>query len=150
MHVLTVKGPVYIYIRYLDLITGGLFITMLTHQKTTDFCSYKQRLYLLMLLFLIVCLNLYDIIHSLQLIKDGLAVEGNPLMRYLLETNPTGAIILKMAVAVLFAAMVGIYARINFQRALGAAILVAALYILVAAWHLTGIYITNWYIAWFP
>lgn len=122
---------------------------MLTDQEINVLRSYKQRLYLLMLLFLIICLNLYDIIHTLQLIKKGLAVEGNPLMRYLLDANPIGAIILKMTVAVFFAAIVGIYARINFRRALNAAVLVAALYILVAAWHLTGFHITNWYTAWF-
>lgn len=106
-------------------------------------------LYLLMLLFLIIYLNLYDILHTMQLIREGLAVEGNPLMRYLLEKSPAGAVMLKMTVVAFFVTVVGIYARINFQRALVASALVAMLYSLVAIWHLTGLHLTTWYISTF-
>lgn len=109
----------------------------------------RQRLYLMMLLFLIIYLNLYDIIHTMQLIREGLAVEGNPLMRYLLDTNPAGAVIFKITVAAFFVTVVIIYARMNFRRAMAASALVATLYSLVAIWHLTGLHLTTWYITTF-
>jgi hypothetical protein len=109
----------------------------------------RQQLYLMMLLFLIIYLNLYDIIHTIQLIREGLAVEGNPLMRYLLEATPAGAVLLKVAVAAVFVTIITIYAQINFQRALAASALVATLYSLVAVWHLTGLHLTTWYMSTF-
>lgn len=120
------------------------------YNKETAFVNHtnKQQLSVLVLLILIVCLNFYDIMHSLQLIREGLAVEGNPLMRYLLERNPAGAIIIKMIMAFFFAVIIGIYSLVNCRRALAAAILVAALYILVTAWHLTGLQITTWFMSW--
>lgn len=124
--------------------------SIMMYNKETTFVNHtnKQQLFVLVLLLvLILCLNYYDIIHSLQLIREGLAVEGNPLMRYLLERNPAGAIIIKMTMAFFFAVIVGIYSLVNSRRALAAAILVAALYILLTAWHLTGLYITNWYMS---
>jgi|LSQX01.1.fsa_nt_gb hypothetical protein len=148
IHALTLKEKS-IYKSVPGSYNRGAFITMLTHQKTTEFCSYKWWLYLLMLLFLIIYLNLYDILHTMQLIREGLAVEGNPLMRYLLEKSPAGAVMLKMTVVAFFVTVVGIYARKNFQRALAASALVATLYSLLAVWHLTGLCLTTWYIATF-
>ena len=123
-----------------------MFLKLMTFSPQN---SARQRLYLMMLLFLIIYLTLYDIIHTMLLIRAGLAVEGNPLMRYLLDTNPVGAVMLKITVAVFFVTVVAIYARINFQRALAASALVATLYSLLAVWHLTGLYLTTWYISTF-
>jgi len=116
-------------------------------ENNSSIHSYKHRLLLLGLLFLIICLNLYDIFHSLHLIRDGLAVEGNPIMRYLLERNPATAVIIKMAVAVFFAVIIVIYSLTHAKRALTIAMGVAVLYFLVTVWHLTGPQITNWYMS---
>ncbi|HPF44895.1 MAG TPA: DUF5658 family protein [Syntrophomonadaceae bacterium] len=97
-----------------------------------------------LLLGLVILLNYYDIMHTIYLYSHSLAVEGNPLMGYLLKADQRLALMIKMGVAVVFAIVMLIYARIHFKRAFLYTSLIALVYVLVALWHMTGIYITYW------
>ena len=102
------------------------------------------QLGLVLLLGLVVLLNYYDIMHTIELCSAFMATEGNPFMRYLLGLSPELAIVLKMGAAMLFALVMACYARINFRRALIYTSLITAVYLLAALWHVTGQWITGW------
>ncbi|NLF44454.1 MAG: hypothetical protein GX581_00110, partial [Syntrophomonadaceae bacterium] len=59
------------------------------------------QLGLALLLGLVVLLNYYDIMHTIELCSAFMATEGNPFMRYLLRLSPELAIVLKMGSAML-------------------------------------------------
>ena len=103
------------------------------------------KIYLALLLMLVVALNYYDIMHTIYLCSSANVTEGNPFMGFLLEANPILAVFLKMSITVVFAIIMMIYSMIHFRRAYIITSVIASIYLIIAAWHVTGLYITNWF-----
>lgn len=105
----------------------------------------KPEFYLALLLSLIIILNYYDIMHTIALCASGAAMEGNPIMRFLLEKSPGLALVMKMGVVLLFSIVMLIYARTHLRRAFLITSLVTLVYLLVAIWHLAESQIPGWF-----
>lgn len=110
----------------------------------TEIAAMRPRIYLALLLCLIMLLNYYDIMHTVYVYSSAAAAEGNPLMAVLLDTSPRLAVILKMTMAILFAIVITVYSEMQFRRALLISVLIAFIYLMVALWHLFGMYVTYW------
>lgn len=112
--------------------------------STVEVMTIRPKIYLALLLMLVIALNYYDIMHTIYLYSSANVTEGNPFMGILLDTNPRLAVILKMSIAVVFAITMIIYSRIQLRRAYVITSVITLIYLIIAVWHMTGLYITNW------
>ena len=112
--------------------------------STVEVMTIRPKIYLALLLMLVIALNYYDIMHTIYLCSSANVTEGNPFMGILLDTNPRLTVILKMSIAVVFAITMIIYSRIQLRRAYVITSVITLIYLIIAVWHVTGLYITNW------
>ncbi len=94
---------------------------------------------------LVILLNYYDIMHTIELCATLTATEGNPLIGYLLAIDPRLALIVKTGIGFLFAVTILIYAQTYFKRAFVCTSLVMLVYLLTAIWHMAGLRIMGWF-----
>ncbi|MGI5881017.1 MAG: DUF5658 family protein [Syntrophomonadaceae bacterium] len=106
--------------------------------RTVEVTTIYPKIYLAMLLMLVIALNYYDIMHTIYLCSSANVTEGNPFMAFLLGTNPRLAIVFKMGIAILFAFTMLVYSMIHFRRACMISSFIALIYLMLAAWHVSG------------
>lgn len=111
----------------------------------------QARIYLALLFFSIAGMNLYDILHTIELCSHFPWIkEGNPLMNYLLHWDPRWAIVAKMTAVCLFILIMGVYSTAHLHRSLAITAAVALVYVLLTGWHVLGMRLSLWYGGLFP
>lgn len=106
-------------------------------QKITVNRNYRNRLWILLLLFMIMYLS--DLILTLYGLKVGLLVEENPLIRGLLRHGVAGVTFFKLGLPGAFVAAVSLCLRVNPQLAVWGTVVVLVLYTSIALYHLTSV-----------
>lgn len=106
--------------------------------RTVEVITIRPKIYLALLLMLVIALNYYDIMHTIYLCSSANVIEGNPFMGFLLDASPRLAIVFKMGIAILFAFTMLVYSMIHFRRACMISSFIALIYLMLAAWHVSG------------
>lgn len=97
------------------------------------------KLYLLLLF--IGFLNVFDLSATIYWHNTyGSFIEGNPLMKYLLEISPAVFASAKLGIMVLFFLLILIVRKRNYLLAGYGTIVVFAVYLLLAYWHIAFYY----------